>query len=100
MNPFMKPLYQEFEGNLYRFFNATLEDFREAMVSINGKLVDEEFEELFLIDGPHGLRKKMNLYIILFAVLKEEHRTGKSMSFSDMEAYGSGIRSVLEKSHS
>ena len=57
MNPFMKPLYQEFEGHLYRLFKATIDNVRDGHLDATGKVLDEEFETLFNKYGPRRLRQ-------------------------------------------
>ena len=54
MNPFMKPLYQEFEQNLYRLFGLTLDEFRKFEAD-QGDDVDEEFAAIFEKLGPFHL---------------------------------------------
>ena len=51
MNPFMKPLYQEFEENLYRLFGITLDEFRKFEAD-QGDNVDVEFASIFEKLGP------------------------------------------------
>ena len=56
MNPFMKPLYQEFEENLYRLFGFTLDEFRKFEAD-QGDDIDEEFASIFEKLGPLRLRE-------------------------------------------
>ena len=86
MNPFMKPLYQEFEKNLYRLFGLTLDEFRKFEAD-QGNDVDEEFAAIFEKLGPLHLREAMNWKIIALATLYEERKTGKRMTLDKIGAF-------------
>ena len=47
MKPFMKPLYQEFEGHLYRLFNSTITEARNTYFEATGKDLDQEYGKAF-----------------------------------------------------
>ena len=59
MNPFMKPLYQEFEENLYRLFSLTLDEFRKFEADQGdwehtleaSESKPSKYEERFMIDA-------------------------------------------------
>jgi len=86
LNPFMKPLYQEFEGNLYRLFGFTLEDFRKFEAD-QGDDIDEEFASIFERMGPKHLRDAMNWKIIALAAIFEERKTGKRMTIDEIASF-------------
>ena len=86
MNPFMKPLYQEFEENLYRLFGITLEEFRKFEAD-QGDDIDEEFAAVFEKLGPLRLREAMNWKIIALATIYEERKTGKRMNLEEIGAF-------------
>ena len=66
----MKPLYQEFEENLYRLFGFTLDEFRKFEAD-QGDDIDEEFASIFERMGPKHLRDAMNWKIIALAAIFE-----------------------------
>ena len=84
MKPFMKPLYQEFEGHLYRFFNATITEARNTYFEATGKDLDEQYEMLYEKYGPRRVRAEMNWHIFSVAVIKEEIKTVKTMTENEM----------------
>ena len=86
MNPFMKPLYQEFEENLYRLFGITLDEFRKFEAD-QGDDIDEEFASIFEKLGPLRLREAMNWKIIALATIHEERKTGKRMTLDEIGAF-------------
>ena len=86
MNPFMKPLYQEFEENLYRLFGLTLDEFRKFEAD-QGDDVDEEFAAVFEKLGPLRLREAMNWKIIALATIHEARKTGKRMTLDEIGAF-------------
>ena len=86
MNPFMKPLYQEFEENLYRLFSLTLDDFRKFEAD-HGADIDEEFASIFEKLGPLHLREAMNWKIIALAAIHEERKTGKRTTLDAIGAF-------------
>ncbi len=86
MNPFMKPLYQEFEENLYRLFGLTLDEFRKFEAD-QGDDIDEEFNSVFEKLGPLHLREAMNWKIIALATIQEERKTGKRMTLDEIGAF-------------
>lgn len=86
MTPFMKPLYQEFEENLYRLFGLTLDEIREFEAD-QGDDVDEEFASIFEKLGPLHLREAMNWKIISLATIYEERKTGKRMTLDEIGAF-------------
>ena len=86
MNPFMKPLYQEFEENLYRLFSLTLDEFRKFEAD-QGDDIDEEFASIFEKLGPLRLREAMNWKIIALATIYEERKTGKRMTLDEIGAF-------------
>ena len=86
MNPFMKPLYQEFEENLYRLFGLTLDELRKFEAD-QGDDVDEEFAAVFEKLGPLRLRETMNWKIIALATIYEERKTGKRMTLDEIGAF-------------
>ena len=86
MNPFMKPLYQEFEENLYRLFSLTLDEFRKFETD-QGDDVDEEFASIFEKLGSLRLREAMNWKIIALATIYEERKTGKRMTLDEIGAF-------------
>ena len=86
MNPFMKPLYQEFEENLYRLFSLTLDEFRKFEAD-QGDDVDEEFAAIFEKLGPLHLREAMNWKIISLATIYEERKRGKIMTLDEIGAF-------------
>ena len=86
LNPFMKPLYQEFEENLYRLFGITLDEFREFEAD-QGDDIDEEFASIFEKLGPVRLREAMNWKIIALATIFEERKTGKRMTLDEIGAF-------------
>ena len=82
----MKPLYQEFEENLYRLFGFTLDEFRKFEAD-QGDNVDAEFASIFEKLGPLRLREAMNWKIIALATIYEERKTGKKMTFDEIGAF-------------
>ena len=86
MNPFMKPLYQEFEENLYRLFGITLDEFRKFEAD-QGEDIDEEFASIFEKLGPLRLREAMNWKIIALATIYEERKTGRRMTLDKIGAF-------------
>ena len=86
MNPFMKPLYQEFEENLYRLFGFTLDEFRKFEAN-QGDDIEEEFAAVFEKLGPLHLREVMNWKIIALATIYEERKTGKRMTLGEIGAF-------------
>ena len=60
MKPFMKPLYHEFEGHLYRLFNSTITEARNTYFEVTGKDLDQKYEKLFQKYGPRRVRAEMN----------------------------------------
>ena len=86
MNPFMKPLYQEFEENLYRLFGLTLDEFRKFEAD-QGDDIDEEFASIFEKLGSLRLREAMNWKIIALATIYEERKTGKRMNLEEIGAF-------------
>ena len=86
MNPFIKPLYQEFEENLYRLFGLTLDEFRKFEAD-QGDDIDEEFASIFEKLGPIHLREAMNWKIIALATIYEERKTGKRMTLDEIGAF-------------
>ena len=87
MNPFMKPLYQEFKGHLYRLFNATIDNVRDVHLDATGKVLDDEFETLFNKYGPRRLRQEMNWQVTMLAVIQRERETGEKISLDDIGAF-------------
>ena len=86
MNPFMKPLYQEFEENLYRLFGFTLDEFRKFEAD-QGNDINEEFAAVFEKLGHLHLREAMNWKIISLATIFEERKTGKRMTLDEIGAF-------------
>ena len=86
MNPFMKPLYQEFEENRYRLFGLTLDEFRKFEAD-QGDDVDKEFAAVFEKLGPLRLREAMNWKIIALATIYEERKTGRRMTLDKIGAF-------------
>ena len=86
MKPFMKPLYKEFEENLYRLFGLTLDEFRKFEAD-QGDDIDEEFAAVFEKLGPRRLREAMNWKIIALATVYEERKTGKRMTLDEIGAF-------------
>ena len=86
MNPFMKPLYQEFEENLYRLFGFSLKEFRKFEAD-QGEDIDEEFASIFEKLGPLRLREAMNWKIIALATIYEERKTGRRMTLDKIGAF-------------
>ena len=86
MKPFMKPLYQEFEGHLYRLFNSTITEARNTYYEATGKDLDQEYERLYKKYGPRRVRAEMNWHILSVAVILEERETGKTMTEDEMGA--------------
>ncbi len=86
MNPFMKPLYQEFEENLYRLFGFTLDKFRKFEAD-QGDDIDAEFTSIFEKLGPLSLREAMKRKIISLATIYEERKTGKRMTLDEIGAF-------------
>jgi len=87
MNPFMKPLYDEFAGHLYRLFNATIDQVRSIHYETHGTDLDEEFEKIFSTKGSRHLRDEMNWKIISLAVVFEERKAGDKMSEVEIDAF-------------
>lgn len=87
MNPFMKPLYDEFAGHLYRLFNATIDQVRNVHYETHGTDLDEEFEKIFSTKGSRHLRDEMNWKIIALAVVLEERKTETKMTFDEIGAF-------------
>ena len=86
MSPFMKPLYQEFEENLYRLFSLTLDEFRKFEAD-QGDDIDEEFAAVFEKLGLLRLRAAMNWKIIAPATIHEQRKTGKRMTLDEIGAF-------------
>ena len=86
MNPFLRPLYQEFEQNIYRLFGLTLDEFRKFEAD-QGDDIDEEFNSVFEKLGPLHLREAMNWKIIALATIQEERKTGKRMTLDEIGAF-------------
>ena len=87
MNLFMKPFYDEFAGHLYRLFNATVDQVRNVHFETYGTSLDEEFEKIFSTQGARHLREAMNWKIIALAVVLEERKTEKKMTFDEIGAF-------------
>ena len=86
MNPFLRPLYQEFEQNIYRLFGLTLDEFRKFEAD-QGDDIDEEFAVVLEKLGPLRLREAMNWKIIALATIFEERKTGKRMTLDEIGAF-------------
>ena len=84
MKPFMKPLYQEFEGHLYRLFNTTITEVRKTHFEATGKNLDEQYERLYEKYGPRRVRAEMSWHIFAIAVIFEERKIGKTMTEDEM----------------
>ena len=68
MKPFMKPLYQEFEGHLYRLFN--LFTGAKYLLEATGKDLDQEYEKFPEIRPQKSA--SLNWHILSVAVILEE----------------------------
>ena len=89
-NPFKKKIYTEFEQNLYRILNITLDEYR-SIFEQHGDDPFEEFETVYKNDGAEKMRIAMNWAIVNLSVIYQERELGRKMTGPELKVHDEGL---------
>ena len=88
---FKKRLYQEFQQDLYRVLNATIDDYL-SLHAARGEDPILRFDKLYLERGAAAVRSEMQSSILFLRVVLDETRLGREMSWDEISALGAKLR--------
>ena len=94
MDPFKNKIYAEFEENLYRILNISLDEYRGIFEQHNDDPF-EEFETIYENDGAEKMRIAMNWAIVNLSVIYQERELGRKMTGPELKVHDEGLELEL-----
>ena len=88
---FKKKLYEEFQQDLYRVLNATIDDYL-SLHAARGEDPIVRFEKLYRERGAAAVRSEMQSSILFLRVALDETRLGRQMNWDEISALGAELR--------
>jgi hypothetical protein len=99
MNQFRNKIMKDFEQDLYRCLNLSLDDFVSVFAGRDYNPL-QDFEEMFAELGPAALRDHMDKCINTLSVIYQERELGRRMTNEEVaenaQKLGLGLRYELE----
>ena len=96
-DPFKNKIYAEFEQNLYRILNISLDEYRDIFEQHNDDPF-EEFEIVYKNDGAEKMRIAMNCSIANLSIVYRERELGREMTDQELKAHDEGLGLELDLS--
>ena len=95
MNPqdsdiFKNKIYEEFEQNLYRILNISLDEYRDLFEQHNDNPL-EDFEATYANEGAEKMRIAMNWSITNLSMIYRERELGREMTGPEREDHDKGL---------
>jgi hypothetical protein len=90
IDPFKNKIYAEFEENLYRILNISLDEYRGIFEQHNDDPF-EEFETVYANDGAEKMRITMNWAIVNLSVIYQERELGRKMTGPELKVHDEGL---------
>ena len=87
---FKAKLYKEFQQDLYRVLNATIDDYL-SLHAARGENPIIRFDKLYIERGPVAVRSEMQSSILFLRVVMDETRLGRKMSWDEISALGAEL---------
>ena len=87
---FKEKLYKEFQQDLYRVLNVTIDDYLRLHAS-RGEDPITRFDKLYVERGPAAVRSEMQSSILFLRVVIDETRLGREMSWDEIRALGAKL---------
>jgi hypothetical protein len=87
---FKNKIYTEFEQNLYRILNISLDEYRTIFEQHNDDPF-EEFETIYANDGAEKMRITMNWAIVNLSVIYQERELGRKMTGPELKVHDEGL---------
>ena len=87
---FKAQLYKEFQQDLYRVLNATIDDYLRLHAA-RGENPIIRFDKLYFERGLAAVRSEMQSSILFLRVVMDETRLGREMSWDEISALGAEL---------